>query len=138
MQNSQSKPKVKLLMLGDSGVGKSSILNRFTDEKFTTDFFTTLGVEYKQKSIEVKGRQVLLQIWDTAGTPIYTFSGQERFKTITPVYYKSVDGVVLVYDITEPKSFENVEYWLQNLSDHADRSKMSFVLAANKADMPNK
>lgn len=64
--------------------------------------------------------------------------GQERFKTITPVYYKSVDGVVLVYDITEPKSFENVEYWLQNLSDHADRSKMSFVLAANKADMNNR
>lgn len=60
MQTSQSKPKVKLLMLGDSGVGKSSILNRFTDEKFTTDFFTTLGVEYKQKSIDVKGRQILL------------------------------------------------------------------------------
>jgi small GTP-binding protein len=68
MQSSHSKPKVKLLMLGDSGVGKSSILNRFTDEKFSNDFTTTLGVEYKQKSVDVKGRQVLLQIWDTAGT----------------------------------------------------------------------
>jgi small GTP-binding protein len=64
--------------------------------------------------------------------------GQERFKTITPVYYKSVDGVVLVYDITDSKTFENVEYWLQNLSEHADRNKMSFVLAANKVDLPNR
>ena len=93
MDSKDNTAKVKFLMLGSSGVGKSSLLLRFTEDKFSNNFVTTLGVEYKQKQLEINNTNVIIQVWDTAG--------QERFKTITPIYYKSVDGVVLVYDITD-------------------------------------
>ncbi|EGR28701.1 Ras family protein, putative [Ichthyophthirius multifiliis] len=121
--------KVKFLILGESGVGKSSLLLRFTDNKFNNNFVMTLGVEYKQKQIEINSTNVIIQVWDTAG--------QERFKTITPIYYKSVDAVVIVYDICDQKSFEQINDWIENLKEHTDINNINMVLVGNKSDMQN-
>jgi len=128
------KPKsndetIKILMLGESGVGKSSILTRFVDDKFSTNFLTTLGVEYKHKTIMINDKKVMTQVWDTAG--------QEKFRTITPVYYRKVDGVVMVYDITDRNSFESINYWMKNLKDNAD-SNIKVILVGNKFDLADK
>lgn len=128
------KPKsndetIKILMLGESGVGKSSILTRFVDDKFSTNFLTTLGVEYKHKTIMINDKKVMTQVWDTAG--------QEKFRTITPVYYRKVDGVVMVYDITDRNSFESINYWMKNLKDNAD-SNIKVILIGNKFDLADK
>ena len=97
--------RVKILILGESSVGKSSLLTQYVDEKFMPSHMPTIGVEYKQKLIELEDSSLLrVQIWDTAGT--------ERFRTITPVYYRNVDGVLLVFDITDPESFETINYWV--------------------------
>jgi len=120
---------VKILMLGESGVGKSSLLTRFSDDKFMTNFITTLGVEYKFRIETINSKKTLIQIWDTAG--------QEQFRTITPVYYRKVDGVVMVYDITDQNSFESVNYWMKNLSDYADQN-IKIILVGNKQDMQDK
>eukprot|EP01016_Furgasonia_blochmanni_P057196 TRINITY_DN988_c0_g1_i1.p2 TRINITY_DN988_c0_g1~~TRINITY_DN988_c0_g1_i1.p2 ORF type:complete len:286 (-),score=50.37 TRINITY_DN988_c0_g1_i1:238-1095(-) len=117
---------VKLLMLGESGVGKSSLLLRFAEDKFSSTFLTTLGVEYKQKVIQVNNSNTLVQVWDTAG--------QERFRTITPIYYRSVDGVILVYDVADRHSFESVSYWIKNLQDYGDPNIIT-ILVGNKADL---
>jgi len=132
MQDSGKKPKpetVKVLMLGESGVGKSSILNRFVDDKFSTNFLTTLGVEYKQKLYNINGKPVSIQVWDTAG--------QEKFRTISPIYYRKVDGVVLVFDITDQNSFESVDFWMKNLADHASED-IKIILVGNKIDLDEK
>jgi len=88
---------IKLLMIGDSGVGKSCLLLRFSDDSFTTSFITTIGIDFKIKTVEIEGKRVKLQIWDTAG--------QERFRTITTAYYRGAMGILLVYDITDEQSF---------------------------------
>ena len=91
---------VKLLLIGDSGVGKSCLLLRYSDDKFTTSFITTIGIDFKIKTIRLDNKKVKMQIWDTAG--------QERFRTITAAYYRGAHGVLLVYDVTDERSFENV------------------------------
>mmetsp|Transcript_38799 Transcript_38799/g.122288 ORF Transcript_38799/g.122288 Transcript_38799/m.122288 type:complete len:127 (-) Transcript_38799:624-1004(-) len=82
---------VKLLLIGDSGVGKSCLLLRFSDDSFTTSFITTIGIDFKIRTIEQEGKRLKLQIWDTAG--------QERFRTITTAYYRGAMGILLVYDV---------------------------------------
>jgi len=129
MKQKSSDETIKILMLGESGVGKSSILTRFTDDKFSTNFLTTLGVEYKHKTIMINDKKVMTQVWDTAG--------QEKFRTITPVYYRKVDGVVMVYDITDRNSFESINYWMKNLKDNAD-SNIRVILIGNKFDLADK
>jgi hypothetical protein len=94
---------VKLLLIGDSGVGKSCILLRYCDNEFTTSFITTIGIDFKVKTVEVGGKRLKLQIWDTAG--------QERFKTICTAYYRGAQGIFLTYDVSDRKSFENVKNW---------------------------
>eukprot|EP01084_Bolivina_argentea_P041807 77176_1 len=91
---------VKLLIIGDSKVGKSCLLSRFSDDSFTVSFVTTIGIDFKIKTVEIHGTRVKLQIWDTAG--------QERFRTITPAYYRGAMGILLVYDITDEQSFLNI------------------------------
>ena len=94
---------VKLLLIGDSGVGKSCILLRYCDNEFTTSFITTIGIDFKVKTVEVSGKRLKLQIWDTAG--------QERFKTICTAYYRGAQGIFLTYDVSDRKSYENVKNW---------------------------
>ena len=95
----------KIVILGDTCVGKSCLLLRFTDEKFMSTHHPTIGVDYRSQIVKVEDKQVKLQLWDT--------SGQERYKTITSTYYRRAKGVVLVYDPTEEDSFVNVSKWLK-------------------------
>mmetsp|Transcript_53480 Transcript_53480/g.48089 ORF Transcript_53480/g.48089 Transcript_53480/m.48089 type:complete len:204 (+) Transcript_53480:164-775(+) len=115
----------KLLLIGDSGVGKSCLLLRFSDDSFTTSFITTIGIDFKIKTVEIDGKRVKLQIWDTAG--------QERFRTITTAYYRGAMGVLLVYDITDEQSFLNIRNWMRNIEQHATEN-VKKILIGNKAD----
>lgn len=92
-------PQIKLLLIGDSGVGKSCCLLRFSEDSFTPSFITTIGIDFKIRTIDLDGKRVKLQIWDTAG--------QERFRTITTAYYRGAMGILLVYDVTDEKSFNS-------------------------------
>ena len=94
----------KLLLIGNSSVGKSSLLVRFVDDVWEENFVPTIGVDFKLKTLDVNGKKVKLQIWDTAG--------QERFKNITASYYRGGNGVLVVYDITDRDSFTNLTSWL--------------------------
>ena len=94
----------KLLIIGDSGVGKSSLLVRFADNTFSGNYITTIGVDFKIRTIEINGERVKLQIWDTAG--------QERFRTITSTYYRGTHGVIVVYDVCSGDSFANVKRYV--------------------------
>lgn len=114
----------KLLIIGDSGVGKSSILLRFADDMFSGSYITTIGVDFKIRTITVDGEKVKLQIWDTAG--------QERFRTITSTYYRGTHGVIVVYDVQNAESFVNVKRWLHEIDQNCDI--VNKVLVGNKND----
>uniref|UniRef100_A0A8C6SRH9 RAB11A, member RAS oncogene family n=1 Tax=Neogobius melanostomus TaxID=47308 RepID=A0A8C6SRH9_9GOBI len=101
-----------LVLIGDSGVGKSNLLSRFTRNEFNLESKSTIGVEFATRSIQVDGKTVKAQIWDTAG--------QERYRAITSAYYRGAVGALLVYDIAKHLTYENVERWLKELRDHAD------------------
>ncbi|KAG6434069.1 hypothetical protein SASPL_105690 [Salvia splendens] len=160
---------IKLLLIGDSGVGKSCLLLRFSDGSFTTSFITTIGIDFKIRTIELDGKRIKLQIWDTAG--------QERFRTITTEfhdnysitfddsmvsmmwkmvtrdevvewveasdggragesnsYYRGAMGILLVYDVTDEASFNNIRNWIRNIEQHAS-DNVNKILVGNKADM---
>nr|XP_054101094.1 ras-related protein Rab-10 isoform X1 [Callithrix jacchus] len=159
----------KLLLIGDSGVGKTCVLFRFSDDAFNTTFISTIGcycvlprlecsgtitahwslnlldagdppitasqvagntgIDFKIKTVELQGKKIKLQIWDTAG--------QERFHTITTSYYRGAMGIMLVYDITNGKSFENISKWLRNIDEHANED-VERMLLGNKCDMDDK
>ncbi|SGZ57884.1 CIC11C00000004958 [Sungouiella intermedia] len=116
---------MKLLLVGDSGVGKSCLLLRFVEDKFNPSFITTIGIDFKIRTIESKGKKIKLQVWDTAG--------QERFRTITTAYYRGAMGIVLIYDVTDARTFENVENWFQTVTQHANDDAQIF-LVGNKLD----
>ncbi|KAI3517392.1 hypothetical protein L1887_16606 [Cichorium endivia] len=116
----------KIVLIGDSGVGKSNILSRFTRNEFCLESKSTIGVEFATRTLQVEGKTVKAQIWDTAG--------QERYRAITSAYYRGAVGAFLVYDITKAQSFENVTRWLRELRDHAD-SNIVIMLAGNKSDL---
>ncbi len=102
---------IKLLLIGDSGVGKSCLLLRFSDDAFNTSFITTIGIDFKIRTVEIDNKRCKLQIWDTAG--------QERFRTITTAYYRGAMGILLVYDITDEQSFANIRNWCARARDAA-------------------
>jgi Ras-related protein Rab-35 len=114
----------KLLIIGDSGVGKSSLLLRFSDNTFTPSYITTIGVDFKIRTININGIRIKLQIWDTAG--------QERFRTITSTYYRGTHGVIVVYDVTNAETFSNVKRWLQEIEANCD--SVQRVLVGNKCE----
>jgi Ras-related protein Rab-1A len=117
---------VKLVIIGDSGVGKSSLLLRFSDDQFVENYMATIGVDFRFKTLNIDGRRVKFQIWDTAG--------QERFRTITSAYYKGCHGIVMVYDITNRSSLENLKsFWLNEVESYADQS-IELGLIGNKID----
>jgi Ras-related protein Rab-1A len=119
----------KLLLIGDSGVGKSCLLLRFADDTYTESYISTIGVDFKIRTIELDGKCIKLQIWDTAG--------QERFRTITSSYYRGAHGIIIVYDITDQDSYENVKQWLNEIERYANE-KVDKLLVGNKADLEDK
>ncbi|CEL03436.1 Putative Ras-like protein Rab-11B [Aspergillus calidoustus] len=116
----------KLVLIGDSGVGKSNLLGRFTQNEFTSDSKTTIGVEFATRSIQVDTVKVKAQIWDTAG--------QERYRAITKAYYRGGVGALLVYDISKRQTYRNVGRWLQELRDSSS-SNIATMLVGNKSDL---
>ncbi|KAK9771266.1 hypothetical protein SCAR479_11999 [Seiridium cardinale] len=121
--------QIKLLLIGDSGVGKSCCLLRFSEDSFTPSFITTIGIDFKIRTIELDGKRVKLQIWDTAG--------QERFRTITTAYYRGAMGILLVYDVTDQRSFDNIRTWFANVEQHATEG-VNKILIGNKCDWEDK
>eukprot|EP00695_Tsukubamonas_globosa_P003791 TRINITY_DN831_c0_g1_i1.p1 TRINITY_DN831_c0_g1~~TRINITY_DN831_c0_g1_i1.p1 ORF type:complete len:216 (-),score=90.60 TRINITY_DN831_c0_g1_i1:133-780(-) len=128
-KNAQYDYLIKLLLIGDSGVGKSCLLLRFSDDSFTTSFITTIGIDFKIRTIELDGKRIKLQIWDTAG--------QERFRTITTAYYRGAMGILLVYDVCDESSFQNVRNWMKNIEQHASEN-VNKILIGNKCDLIEK
>ncbi|XP_019960526.1 RAB11a, member RAS oncogene family, like [Paralichthys olivaceus] len=116
----------KVVLIGDSGVGKSNLLSRFTRNEFSLESKSTIGVEFATRSIQVEGKTIKAQIWDTAG--------QERYRAITSAYYRGAVGALLVYDIAKHLTYENAERWLKELQDHAD-SNIVIMLVGNKSDL---
>lgn len=116
---------VKLLLVGDSGCGKSNMLLKYSDNMFMSNFISTIGIDFKIKTIEIDGKIVKLQIWDTAG--------QERFRTITTAYYRGAMGIMIVYSVTDKKSFDNVNPWIKNIMNHSNRNA-KLLLIGNKID----
>ncbi|XP_038167074.1 ras-related protein Rab-13 isoform X2 [Arvicola amphibius] len=99
----------KLLLIGDSGVGKTCLIIRFAEDNFNSTYISTIGIDFKIRTVEIEGKRIKLQVWDTAG--------QERFKTITTAYYRGAMGIILVYDITDEKSFENIQNWMKSIKE---------------------
>jgi small GTP-binding protein len=119
----------KLLLIGDSGVGKSCLLLRFADDTYTESYISTIGVDFKIRTINLDGKTIKLQIWDTAG--------QERFRTITSSYYRGAQGIIIVYDMTDDDSFQNVKQWVAEIERYASESVIK-LLVGNKSDLPNR
>ncbi|KAG0486709.1 hypothetical protein HPP92_008804 [Vanilla planifolia] len=115
----------KLVLIGDSGVGKSNLLSRFTRNEFNLESKSTIGVEFATRTLNVDGKIIKAQIWDTAG--------QERYRAITSAYYRGSVGALLVYDVTRRTSFENVERWLKELRQHTDQTSSSCLLGTKNA-----
>ncbi|KAG0926552.1 hypothetical protein G6F32_013178 [Rhizopus arrhizus] len=118
--------RFKLVLIGDSEVGKSNIMSRFTRNGFDLEFNSTMGIDYESKVLEVDNHIVKAQIWDT--------SGQERFRSLFPSYCRDAKGVFIVYDITSPSSFENAQRWLRETRKYTDPNAV-IMLVGNKADL---
>ena len=116
----------KVVLIGDSGVGKSNLLSRFTRDEFNLESKSTIGVEFATKSVTVENKVVKAQIWDTAG--------QERYRAITSAYYRGAVGALLVYDLSKRTTFDNLEKWLMELRDHASPD-IAITLVGNKSDL---
>lgn len=116
----------KQLLIGDSGVGKSCLLLQFADQTYNDNYISTIGVDFKIKTINLEGKRVKLQIWDTAG--------QERFRTITSSYYRGAHGIIVVFDVTEIETFNNVKTWLKEIQQYANED-VSILLVGNKCDL---
>nr|GEY46821.1 Ras-related protein RABA1f [Tanacetum cinerariifolium] len=116
----------KVVLIGDSGVGKTNLLSRFSKNEFSLESKSTIGVEFATRSIKVDDKIIKAQIWDTAG--------QERYRAITSAYYRGAVGALIVYDITRQVTFENIERWLKELRDHTDQN-IVIMLVGNKADL---
>ena len=119
----------KVLLLGNSNVGKSSLFLRFVDDIWNDTFVPTIGVDFKIKTLEIDGKKIKMQIWDTAG--------QERFKNIIASYYRGAHGILLLYDVTDRESFKNLSNWLIEIEKNANKNILK-VLIGNKTDLQEK
>ena len=115
----------KILLLGDSSVGKTCILTRYSDNTFQEDHMATIGLDFKVKNVNLDGKIVKVQIWDTAG--------QDRFKSVTKNYYKGAHGIILIYDVTNKKTFDNVKNWVDIIKEEVSE-KVTVILVGNKID----
>ncbi|EZG76300.1 small GTPase family Rab subfamily protein [Gregarina niphandrodes] len=116
----------KILLIGDSGVGKSCLLLRFADGNYTDSYISTIGVDFKIKTIMLEDKKVKLQIWDTAG--------QERFRTITSSYYRGAQGIIVVFDVTDRDSYDHVRQWMHEIERYAGE-EVNTLLVGNKRDL---
>lgn len=124
------KKEIKIITLGEGQVGKTSFIIKFIDDKFSFNYLTTLGLDFKQKMVKLpSGKEIRLKIFDTAG--------QERFRSITINYIKKADGIILIYDISNLDSFYSVERWMENIKS-ALGDKVPLILVGNKCDLENK
>lgn len=119
----------KILIIGDSGVGKSSLMLRFCDDAFNETQLSTIGVDFKVKYMVENGKRLKMAIWDTAG--------QERFRTLTSSYYRGAQGIILVYDCTSRDTFESLSHWLEEIKQHCTHDDAIKMLVANKVDLPD-
>ena len=118
--------QIKLLTIGDSSVGKTCLLHRYTNKSFSSSSIPTVGIDFKIMNITIDGKRIKMQCWDTAG--------QERYRNITANYYRNAQGIMLVYDITNRKSFEAIDAWISQIDMHAGES-VNKILIGNKSDM---
>jgi Ras-related protein Rab-1A len=118
----------KVLLIGDSSVGKTSVLLRYVDDTFNPEFQTTIGVDFKISTFQLNGKVIKLQLWDTAG--------QDRFKNIVASYYRGAHGIILAFDITNSNSFQNVSRWYDEAQNYLQKS-VPKLLIGNKADLGN-
>ncbi|QPG72989.1 Rab GTPase ypt32 [Brettanomyces nanus] len=116
----------KIVLIGDSSVGKTNLLSRFTRDEFNPDSRATIGVEFATRTLEINGKRIKAQIWDTAG--------QERYRAITAAYYRGAVGALVVYDISNSDSYESVSRWLKEMKEHAD-ANIVIALVGNKSDL---
>lgn len=128
-ESNKNKGNFKILILGDQAVGKSSLLMRYVDDKFTLNMMGTAGIDCKRKVVEYKSKKVNLIFFDSAG--------HERFRHITETYYKGSKGIILVFDATDKNSFNNVSGWISNIKEHSG-SNAELIIVGNKIDLPDK
>ena len=121
---------IKILTLGDTGVGKTSIIQKFVNDKFSQNMLSTIGVDFQSKIIMIDNTKVKLKIWDT--------TGQERFKTLTSQYYNGADGALLIFDVTNKESFERINFWMNELNEKKKLNELGLLLIGNKIDLVNK
>ena len=120
--------KYKIMVLGESKVGKTSLIKRYTKDQFGGVYLTTVGMDFQDKIIEIEDKKVRLQVWDTAG--------QERFRNVTKSYFQSSHGLLVVYDITDRESFEKINFWMDNIKNNAPENA-KLILVGNKCDLAN-
>ena len=119
----------KILTLGESSVGKTCILRRFVEGQFFKNQLSTIGIDFKAKTLQVGGHDIRLKIWDTAG--------EERFRNITAQYYKGAEGIILVFDLTKRESFDKINDWMNQIKSNTKADEISIVLLGNKKDAVN-
>ena len=123
----KKKTLLKIIILGDSGVGKTSLMNRYHSGKFSGQYKATIGADFLSKDLEIDGKNVTLQIWDTAG--------QERFQSLGVAFYRGADACLLVYDVTDPRSFENLHTWKSEfMQTTGGEQSFPFIVLGNKVD----
>ena len=120
--------KYKIMVLGESKVGKTSLIKRYTKDQFGGVYLTTVGMDFQDKIIEIEDKKVRLQVWDTAG--------QERFRNVTKSYFQSSQGLLVVYDITDNESFQKINFWMENIKNNAPEN-VKLILVGNKCDLAN-
>jgi len=133
MAQHHKKILIKVIILGDSGVGKTSLMNQYVNAKFSSQYKATIGADFLQKEIEVDGKVVTMQIWDTAG--------QERFQSLGVAFYRGADACVLVYDMTAAKTFDSLESWMKEFLVQAsprNEDTFPFVVLGNKSDLKDR
>ena len=118
--------KLKIMVLGESMVGKTSLINRYTNDKFVERYLCTIGIDFQEKIVKKNDREVKIQIWDTAG--------QERYRNVAKSYFQTSNGFVIAYDINNKDSFEKVKYWIEQIKTISDE-KTKFVLVGTKCDL---
>ena len=120
--------KYKIMVLGESKVGKTSLIKRYTKDQFGGVYLTTVGMDFQDKIIELEDKKVRLQVWDTAG--------QERFRNVTKSYFQSSHGLLVVYDISDKESFDKINFWMENIKNNAPENA-KLILVGNKCDLAN-